>query len=409
MTSRTGDPARRAELVGGPARHPGRRSGRRCSATSRSTRSAARIVAPSATRTIVNVNVPAVRAITGGPTTGIGVDSNGYIVVGGGTAEDNNCCTYPADPDAGTAEQRPGAVLDRPRRHRAHPASSSTCWPTARNALDRRRVAGQRVRHDRSASLPDVDRVERRRRSGQDITFAYAAAQADPGRPAVPRRRRERARRGRRVGLPADRRPAWSRAPRRHPAGRRRTSSWPRRERRRRRRHDGDVQPARAGHHGGAQHRRRSPDADHCPPSGGGRPLPTAVRLPHSRPGRQRDPGQRRRPERQPSGGARTPAHRRRGRARRRSSSRTTTPVGSWSPGPPSAGAASRRQRDGERSRASTKPSPGHRRAGHREAGRARPPRGDRARPGARARRRARTSPPSARRDERTGRPPAAP
>ncbi|MGH3712405.1 MAG: S8 family serine peptidase [Micromonosporaceae bacterium] len=37
----------------------------------------------------------------------IGVDSNGYLIVGGGTAEDNNCCNLPAGPDPA----RPNNVL----------------------------------------------------------------------------------------------------------------------------------------------------------------------------------------------------------------------------------------------------------------------------------------------------------
>ena len=42
--------------------------------------------------TIANFNVPAF--LYGGDTyTRIGVDSNGYIVVGGGTSADNDCCT----------------------------------------------------------------------------------------------------------------------------------------------------------------------------------------------------------------------------------------------------------------------------------------------------------------------------
>ena len=42
----------------------------------------------------------------GGTYTSIGVDSNGYVVVGGGDAEDNNCC-QPVIPDTA----RPNNVL----------------------------------------------------------------------------------------------------------------------------------------------------------------------------------------------------------------------------------------------------------------------------------------------------------
>jgi hypothetical protein len=47
---------------------------------------------------IINYNVPAF--VYGGVTySRIGIDSNGYIVVGGGSAVDNECCNLPAGPD----------------------------------------------------------------------------------------------------------------------------------------------------------------------------------------------------------------------------------------------------------------------------------------------------------------------
>ncbi|GLH95838.1 S8 family serine peptidase [Phytohabitans aurantiacus] len=55
---------------------------------------------------IINFNVPAF--VYGGQTyTRIGVDSNGYAVVGGGTSEDNNCCELTQIPDPA----RPNNVL----------------------------------------------------------------------------------------------------------------------------------------------------------------------------------------------------------------------------------------------------------------------------------------------------------
>jgi hypothetical protein len=47
---------------------------------------------------IVNFNTPAYE-YNGETYTALGVDSNGYLVAGGGTAEDNNCCNLPAGPD----------------------------------------------------------------------------------------------------------------------------------------------------------------------------------------------------------------------------------------------------------------------------------------------------------------------
>ena len=56
--------------------------------------------------TITNFNVPAFRYGTESYSQ-IGVDSNGYVVVGGGDASDNNCCTLPPFPDP----SRPNNVL----------------------------------------------------------------------------------------------------------------------------------------------------------------------------------------------------------------------------------------------------------------------------------------------------------
>ncbi|WP_341359834.1 S8 family serine peptidase [Georgenia sp. M64] len=47
---------------------------------------------------IVNFSVPAFE-FAGQTWNTLGVDSNGYLVVGGGTSEDNNCCNLPAGPD----------------------------------------------------------------------------------------------------------------------------------------------------------------------------------------------------------------------------------------------------------------------------------------------------------------------
>ena len=48
---------------------------------------------------IVNFSVPAFE-FAGESWTALGVDSNGYLVAGGGTSEDNDCCTVPAIPNA---------------------------------------------------------------------------------------------------------------------------------------------------------------------------------------------------------------------------------------------------------------------------------------------------------------------
>ena len=63
--------------------------------------------------TITNFNVPTFY-YGGEPYTRIGVVSNGYVVIGGGTAAD--IVFIAADvPERGAAEQRARAVLDRPQ------------------------------------------------------------------------------------------------------------------------------------------------------------------------------------------------------------------------------------------------------------------------------------------------------
>jgi hypothetical protein len=55
---------------------------------------------------IINLDVPAFE-YAGQTWTSIGVASNGYLVVGGGTAEDNNCCHLPSGP----SPARPNNIL----------------------------------------------------------------------------------------------------------------------------------------------------------------------------------------------------------------------------------------------------------------------------------------------------------
>ena len=113
----------------------------------------------------------------------IGITSNGYVVVGGGDADDIEL--RPADvARPGVAEQRPGSVLDRPEpgrgrrdpRSRAlsahgNPATSSptgTTSPTYSSSADA-------DPHERRALLvPGLD-PDRRTSAGEEQTFEYGA------------------------------------------------------------------------------------------------------------------------------------------------------------------------------------------------------------------------------------------
>ena len=108
----------------------------------------------------------------------LGVDSNGYIVVGGGTAGGQQLLHPHAVPEPGPAEQRAGAVLDGPRRHRGtgHPRRDLTdgvdTWIVVEWQVN---VFGTTSNRHFQVWI-GIDGAE-------DITYAYdpAALPADPG------------------------------------------------------------------------------------------------------------------------------------------------------------------------------------------------------------------------------------
>ncbi len=110
--------------------------------------------------TITNFNVPAF-TFAGETWTRIGVVSNGYVVVGGGTGADVSIINQNF-PDASPAEQRDRAVLDGPQsgRGRGDPGRHPD---GRRRHLDRRRLGRRpRVQHRRQPPLVrDLDRRQR--------------------------------------------------------------------------------------------------------------------------------------------------------------------------------------------------------------------------------------------------------
>ena len=123
---------------------------------------------------LLNVSVPAF-SYNGRSYTEIGVDSNGYLVVGGGTSADNNCCNLPAGPS---------------------PAPPNDLLAPFWTDLDGTEAEGIRM----SVLVDDVNewlvvqwdvnvfgtadarafQVWIGLNGEQDISFTYAAAQADP-------------------------------------------------------------------------------------------------------------------------------------------------------------------------------------------------------------------------------------
>ena len=123
---------------------------------------------------IVNFNVPAFR-YNGVEFTRIGVDSNGYLVVGGGTSEDNNCCNLPDGPDPAAPNNLLAPFwtdLDgtgAPGIYAEVLSDGTDSWIVIEHRVNVFGTTDQR----RFQVWIGINGV-------QDITFAYAAAQADP-------------------------------------------------------------------------------------------------------------------------------------------------------------------------------------------------------------------------------------
>ena len=134
--------------------------------------------------TITNFNTPTYY-YGGEPYTSIGVVSNGYVVIGGGTASD--VVLRPADiPERGSAEQRDRSVLDRsqPAGGRGDPhrdayrrlptTGSSSTGPRVKN------FSNANTHTVRSGSVSPRARREPVRRASR-LTCSYGAANAGSG------------------------------------------------------------------------------------------------------------------------------------------------------------------------------------------------------------------------------------
>ena len=123
---------------------------------------------------IVNFDVPPF-VYNGQTWSAIGVDSNGYVVVGGGTAEDNNCCNLPTGPDPA----RPNNMLapfwtdlegtDSPGIFVATLTDGVNTWLVVECRLE-----------DFGTELLRTFQTWIGLDGEQDITYAYSAAQVAP-------------------------------------------------------------------------------------------------------------------------------------------------------------------------------------------------------------------------------------
>ncbi len=137
------------------------------------------IVAPVGDESIVNFNVPAFD-FNGRTFTRFGVDSNGYLVAGGATAEDNECCTLPTGPNPARPNNflapfwtdlngtgAPGILVN------VLSNASGNDWIVVEWRVN---VFGTTDQRRFQAWIGLNDDADPRK----DITFAYAAAQANP-------------------------------------------------------------------------------------------------------------------------------------------------------------------------------------------------------------------------------------
>jgi len=123
---------------------------------------------------ILNFNVPGY-SYNGVTFTRLGIDSNGYVLAGGGTSEDNNCCNLPAGPDPA----RPNNMLapfwtdldgtGAPGIRVATLTDGVSTWIVVQYNVNVFGTTDQRAFQTWIAIG-----------ATQDITYAYAAPQGDP-------------------------------------------------------------------------------------------------------------------------------------------------------------------------------------------------------------------------------------
>jgi hypothetical protein len=123
---------------------------------------------------IINFSVPAF-VYAGVTYNALGVDSNGYVIAGGGTAEDNNCCNIPSGPDAA----RPNNMLAPFWTDLDGTGAPGVFAEVLTDGVNSWIVIEYRVNVFGTTSLRTfqtwigINGVE-------DITYAYSAAQTDP-------------------------------------------------------------------------------------------------------------------------------------------------------------------------------------------------------------------------------------
>jgi hypothetical protein len=139
-------------------------------------------VTPVGDETVVNFNLTgALLEFAGQSWDRIGVDSNGYVVLGGATVDDNNCCNLPGGPDPA----RPNNVLAPFWTDLNGATAPGILVGFLGNATDEWLVVEFRLdvfgtNDERRFQVWIGDNSEFDDDDSEDITFAYSAAQTDP-------------------------------------------------------------------------------------------------------------------------------------------------------------------------------------------------------------------------------------
>ncbi len=123
---------------------------------------------------IINYDVPPF-LYNGVEYTTVGVDSNGYIVAGGGASEDNECCTLPTGPNPA----KPNNMLALLWTDLDGSAAPGIFAATLTDGVDDWLVIEYQVKVFGTSDLRTFE-TWIGLNGTQDITYAYAAAQTDP-------------------------------------------------------------------------------------------------------------------------------------------------------------------------------------------------------------------------------------
>ncbi len=132
---------------------------------------------PIGDETVTNFNVPTF-TYNGQPATRVGIDSNGYLVVGGATSADNECCTLPA----GASPSAPNNILAPFWTDLDGTGATGLRVATLTDGVSTWLIVQWEVNVYGTSDLRSFQ-AWIGLGDTQDVSFGYAAPQTDPGQP----------------------------------------------------------------------------------------------------------------------------------------------------------------------------------------------------------------------------------